>query len=268
MSETPELIRRNVREHYTEIAKTASGCCGPDLCSCSGYTDAELALVPTEAASISLGCGNPTALASLRPGEFVLDLGSGGGLDVLLAAQRVGPSGFAYGVDTTPAMIDLARRNAARAGATNVEFLPGDLENLPRPDATVDAIISNCVVNLTPDKLRTLREAYRVLKPGGRLAISDVVIDPDLAGFPVSEAGIRGSLDWAGCAAGALTTSEWRAALTQAGFIDIGMEIVSRTTVEGLPGGGSPLRDRLGDDGLPDLASRFTSTSITAHRPR
>lgn len=267
MSETPELIRQNVREHYTEIAVTSSGCCGPDLCRCNGYSDAELAVVPAEAASISLGCGNPTALASLRPGEVVLDLGSGGGLDVLLAAQRVGSSGYAYGVDTTPAMIDLARRNAARAGATNVEFLPGDLENLPLPDATVDVIISNCVVNLTPDKVRALHEAYRVLRPGGRLAISDIVIDPDLAGFPVSEADIRSSLDWAGCAAGALTTSDWRAALTQAGFTDIGLEIVSRTTTEGLPEGGSPLQGRLGDDGLHELASRFTSTSITARRP-
>ena len=261
-----EEIRQTVRQHYTEIAQTGGSCCGPDACTCNDYSDAELALVPAEAAAIGLGCGNPTALASLRPGEVVLDLGSGGGLDVLLASQRVGPSGRAYGVDTTPAMIDLARRNAARAGVTNVEFLPGDLEKLPLPDETVDVVISNCVINLTADKVIALREAHRVLRPGGRLAISDIVIDPDLSGFPVSEAEIRGSLDWAGCAAGALTTSEMHSALEQAGFEDIGLEVVSRTTTDELPQRGSPLQARLGDEGLRRLASRFTSTSITARR--
>jgi ubiquinone/menaquinone biosynthesis C-methylase UbiE len=267
MNGTPEEIREDVRQHYTKIAETSGACCGPDPCQCHDYTDAELALVPSEAASISLGCGNPTALASLQPGEVVLDLGSGGGLDVLLAAQRVGPSGRAYGVDTTPAMIDLARRNAARAGVTNVEFLPGDLESLPLPDETVDVVISNCVINLTADKTVVLREAYRVLRPGGRLAVSDVVIDPDLAGFPVTEAEIRRSLDWAACAAGALTTAEMRAALEQAGFTDIALEVVARTTPDELPQHGSPLLERLGQDGLRRLAERFTSTSITARRP-
>jgi len=267
MSDSPELIRQNVREHYTQVAETGAGCCGPDACSCNGYSDAELALIPSEAVAIGLGCGNPTALASLDPGEVVLDLGSGGGLDVLLASQRVGPSGHVYGVDTTPAMIDLARRNAARAGVTNVEFLPGDLENLPLPDQTVDVIISNCVVNLTPDKGRALREAFRVLRPGGRLAISDIVIDPDLDGFPVSEAEIRRSLDWAACAAGALTSSALRADLLQAGFTEVRLDVVSRTTADELPQGGSPLRQSLGDGGLHELAQRFTSTSITARRP-
>jgi ubiquinone/menaquinone biosynthesis C-methylase UbiE len=267
MSDSPDLIRQNVREHYTQVAETGGGCCGPDACSCNGYSDAELALIPSEAVAIGRGCGNPTALASLETGEVVLDLGSGGGLDVLLASQRVGPSGHVYGVDTTPAMIDLARRNAARAGVTNVEFLPGDLENLPLPDQTVDVIISNCVVNLTPDKGRALHEAFRVLRPGGRLAISDIVIDPDLVGFPVPEAEIRRSLDWAACAAGALTTAALRSALSQAGFVDIDLQIVSRTTTEELPQQGSPLLDRLGDDGLRELARRFTSTSIKARRP-
>jgi SAM-dependent methyltransferase len=267
MSDTPELIRQTVREHYAAIAETAQPCCGPNVCSCDGYSDAELALVPSEAASISLGCGNPTALASLQPGEVVLDLGSGGGLDVLLAAQRVGSTGRAYGVDTTPAMIDLARRNAARAGVTNVEFLPGDLEDLPLPDEAVDVIISNCVVNLTPDKDRALRQAFRVLRPGGRLAISDVVIDPDLEGFGIPEGEIRRSLDWAACAAGALTTSQWQAALTRAGFSDIDLEVVSRTAADGLPQEDSPLRRRLGEDRFRELARRFTSTSIKARRP-
>jgi SAM-dependent methyltransferase len=279
MSDSPELIRQNVRDHYARIADTSGGfprpagqaserCgCGPDPCSCNDYSDAELALIPAEAVAIGLGCGNPTALASLSPGEIVLDLGSGGGLDVLLASQRVGPTGHVYGVDTTPAMIDLARRNAERAGAANAEFLPGDLENVPLPDQSVDVIISNCVVNLTPDKGRALREAFRVLRPGGRLAISDIVIDPDLNGFPVAEAEIRRSLDWAGCAAGALTSSALRALLLQAGFVEVGLDVVSRTTADQLPQRGSPLRDRLGDDGLRDLAHRFTSTSITARRP-
>jgi SAM-dependent methyltransferase len=267
VSESPEHIRQTVREHYTQVAETSRGCCGPDVCSCNGYSDEELALMPAEAVDIGLGCGNPTALASLRPGEVALDLGSGGGLDVLLAAQRVGPAGHVYGVDTTPAMIELARRNAARAGATNVEFLPGDLENLPLPDESVDVILSNCVVNLTPDKGRALRQAFRVLRPGGRLAISDIIIDPDLAGFPVSEAEIRQSLDWAGCAAGALTSSALRAVLQLAGFVDIDLDVVSRTTTDELPQRGSPLRERLGDDGLRELARRFTSTSITARRP-
>ena len=225
MSDSPESVRQDVREHYTQIAETGGSCCGPDTCGCKGYSDAELALIPAEAVAIGLGCGNPTA------------------------------------------MIDLARRNAAHAGVRNVEFLPGDLENLPLPDASVDVIISNCVVNLTPDKLRALREAFRVLRPGGRLAISDIVIDPDLAGFPVPEAELRRSLDWAACAAGALTTSALRAALTQAGFADIDLEVVSRTTTDDLPRHGSPLQERLGDDGLRELAHRFTSTSIKARRP-
>jgi SAM-dependent methyltransferase len=268
VSESPEAIRQTVRQHYGQIAESSGGCCGPDPCTCGDYSDSELALIPTEAASISLGCGNPTALASLGPGEVVLDLGSGGGLDVLLASQRVGPTGHVYGVDATPAMIDLARRNAVRAGATNVEFLPGDLEDLPLPDASVDVVISNCVVNLTPDKGRALAEAYRVLRPGGRLAISDIVIDPDLDGFPASESEIRQSLDWASCAAGALTSSALRAALRQAGFVDIGLEVVARMSREELPRQGSPMQERLGDEGLRQLASRFTSTSITARRPR
>jgi SAM-dependent methyltransferase len=268
VSESPEAIRQTVRQHYGQIAESSGGCCGPDPCSCTSYSDAELALIPDEAASISLGCGNPTALATLNPGEVVLDLGSGGGLDVLLASQRVGPTGHVYGVDTTPAMIDLARRNAARAGVANVEFLPGDLEDLPLPDASVDVVISNCVVNLTPDKTRALAEAYRVLRPGGRLAISDIVIDPDLDGFPIPDAEIRRSLDWASCAAGALTSSALRAALRQAGFVDVSLEVVSRMTTDGLPYGGASLVDRLGPEDLRELARRFTSTSITAHRQR
>jgi SAM-dependent methyltransferase len=266
MSDRPERIRETVREHYTQIAETSAGCCASEACGCHGYSDAELALIPVEAAAMGLGCGNPTALASLRPGEVVLDLGSGGGLDVLLAGRQVGPSGHVYGVDATPAMIDLARRNAAQAGADNVEFLPGDLEDLPLPDESVDVIISNCVVNLTPDKARALSEAFRVLRPGGRLAISDIVVDPDLQGLPLSEAEIRRSLDWSGCAAGALTSTEVRRALEGASFIDIDVEIAARMTSDELPQQGSPLKDRMGEENLRELARRFTSSSITARR--
>ncbi len=281
MSESHDSIRQAVREHYTQVAESSSGfprpakqaserCgCGPaaDACSCAGYDAEDLSLLPGEAVASGRGCGNPTALAGLQPGEVVLDLGSGGGLDALLAAQRVGPTGVVYGVDATPAMIDLARRNAAKAGAPNIEFRSGDLEDLPLEEASADVILSNCVVNLTPDKDRALSEAFRVLRPGGRLAISDIVIDPDLAGFAVSEDEIRRSLDWADCAAGALTSSALRAALHQAGFVDIGLEVVWRMTTDELPQRGSPLLARLGDDGLSELARRFTSTSITARKP-
>jgi ubiquinone/menaquinone biosynthesis C-methylase UbiE len=164
-------------------------------------------------------------------------------------------------------MIDLARRSAARAGAANVEFRLGDLEDLPLPDGSVDVIISNCVVNLTPDKSRALRESYRVLRPGGRLAISDVVIDPDLVGFPVSEAEIRKEIDWASCAAGALTSSELRRALKQAGFAEVRLDVASRMSAEELPRSGSSVVDRLGPDGASALAGRFTSMSITARKP-
>jgi ubiquinone/menaquinone biosynthesis C-methylase UbiE len=197
----------------------------------------------------------------------VLDLGSGGGLDALLAAQRVGPTGHVYGVDTTPAMIDLARRNATKAGVPNVEFRLGDLEDLPLQDASVDVILSNCVVNLTPDKGRALREAFRVLRPGGRLAISDIVIDPDLEDLPFGAEEIRRSLDWAGCAAGALTSSQVRSALDEAGFGEIGLHVEYRLTPEELPRQTSDLAADLGDLGLHQVAGRFTSTSITARRP-
>src|SRR5581483_5941734 len=183
------------------------------------YQIGETAGLPAEAVAASLGCGNPTALAELRPGETVLDLGSGGGIDVLLSARRVGPTGKAYGLDMTEEMLALARENQRRAGATNVEFLRGQIEAIPLPDASVDVIISNCVINLSADKDRVLREAFRVLKPGGRFAVSDVVTRGE-----IPEDVRRNVLLWVGCIAGALSDEEYKAKLTSAGFTEVEVE--------------------------------------------
>ena len=195
------------------------GCCGPSPEQVFGadlYRDEDRGELPETAVLASLGCGNPTAVADLREGEVVLDLGSGGGIDVLLSARRVGPSGKAYGLDMTEEMLALARRNAAEAGATNVEFLKGRIEEIPLPAETVDVVISNCVVNLSPDKEAVLSEVFRVLRPGGRLGISDVVAEDRLSPAERAERG-----DWAGCVAGALSVSEYEAILAAAGFRDI-----------------------------------------------
>jgi arsenite methyltransferase len=205
----------------------SSSCCGgttgcgnaSDPISGNLYDLSELASVPDEAALASLGCGNPTALAQLAPGEVVLDLGSGGGIDVLLSARRVGPTGKAYGLDMTDEMLALARRNAAKAGATNVEFLKGQIEEIPLPDNSVDVVISNCVINLSTDKSRVLREAFRVLKPGGRLAVSDVVVDG-----PVPPELRRQVELWVGCIAGALDRQDYVDRLRAAGFADVQIE--------------------------------------------
>ncbi len=203
-----------------EPSDGGDGCCAPiELEPGLGaklYGERDREQLPSAAVAASLGCGNPTAVADLQPGERVLDLGSGGGIDVLLSAQRVGPTGFAYGVDMTDEMLALARRNAAEAGASNVEFLRGQIEDVPLPDGAVDVVISNCVVNLSPDKSAVLAEVARVLAPGGRLGITDIVADEGLSPAERSE---RGS--WAGCIAGALTVSEYRALLEQAGFVDV-----------------------------------------------
>lgn len=220
-----ESIRETVRSKYAARAQavTQGGSC------CSGSTDPitsnlygadETGLLPEDAVKASLGCGNPTALAELSPGEVVLDLGSGGGIDVLLSARRVGPTGFAYGLDMTDEMLALARKNAAEQGATNVEFLKGHIEEIPLPDNRVDVIISNCVINLSADKGRVLRQAFRVLKSGGRLAVSDVVTQGDLP------ADLRADMvAWVGCVAGALEEGEYRRLLAEAGFSDIDIEV-------------------------------------------
>jgi len=219
-------VRARVRERYAAAARAADrscdGSCGPGGGDVAAqlYSADELATLPDAAALASLGCGNPTAVADVVEGETILDLGSGGGIDVLLSARRVGPAGFAYGLDMTDEMLELARRNAAEAGATNVEFLRGDIEAIPLPDGTVDLVISNCVVNLSVDKPAVFAEVHRVLRPGGRVGISDIVADDDLSAEQRAERGSH-----VGCIAGALSVSEYRDGLAAAGFTGIGIEL-------------------------------------------
>jgi SAM-dependent methyltransferase len=229
----PDELKAAVRDRYglaalRVVGGAKSACCGASGASSASlddpittnlYAEADVACLPQTAVLASLGCGNPTALAELREGETVLDLGSGGGLDVLLSARRVGPTGRAYGLDLTDAMLALARENQRKAGLDNVEFLKGEIERIPLPDASVDVIISNCVINLSTDKRQVLAEAYRVLKPGGRFAVSDVVIR---GGLP---AAVKQSMDlWVGCVAGALEEREYATLLEAAGFEDVGLE--------------------------------------------
>ena len=229
MTDEAEATREAVREKYAMAARKASaggsGCCGPsaeegcDPVTSDLYGETETAGVPARALEASLGCGNPTALAELREGEVVLDLGSGGGVDVILSARRVGPSGRAYGVDMTDEMLDRARSNAREAGVENTAFLRGEIEDLPLPDDSVDVVISNCVINLSADKQRVLGEAFRVLKPGGRLAVADMVARGALPDA------VRRNLElWAGCVAGALEEDEYRELLGEAGFEGIEIE--------------------------------------------
>jgi SAM-dependent methyltransferase len=229
-----EAIREEVRVRYGAAARRAregkpascgcgTTCCGEgeewDPITSDLYHEGETQGIPAEALLASLGCGNPTALAALSPGETVLDLGSGGGIDVLLSAQRVGPTGKAYGLDMTDEMLALARENQRRSGLTNVEFLRGEIENIPLPSETVDVIISNCVINLSADKARVVREAYRVLNPGGRFAVSDVVLRGVLPEPVLKSIGL-----WTGCVSGALHEDEYRRLLVAAGFTDISIE--------------------------------------------
>src|SRR6266705_1300784 len=222
-------IKETVKEKYAEAAIKVlggeKGSCGPSgACGCDPVTDnlydaSQTSGLPEGAVLASLGCGNPTALADLHDGESVLDLGSGGGIDVLLSAKRVGATGKAYGLDMTDEMLALARENQAKAGATNVEFLKGEIENIPLPDAAVDVIISNCVINLSADKRRVLREAFRVLRPGGRFAVSNVVVRGEIP------PAVRQSMElWVGCIAGALDEHEYRQLLNDAGFVDVDIE--------------------------------------------
>jgi len=228
MSDIKDIVKEKYGQAATKVASGRASCgcgCGPaplgavDPITANLYDGKQTGGLPVEAVLASLGCGNPTALAQLNPGEVVLDLGSGGGLDVLLSARRVGPTGKAYGLDMTDEMLNLARENQRKAGLENVEFLRGEIEKIPLPDNTVDVIISNCVINLSADKDRVLAEAFRVLKPGGRLAVSDVVVRGEMP------AEIRRSVElWIGCLAGALEESDYRQRLVRAGFEEVSIE--------------------------------------------
>jgi arsenite methyltransferase len=259
-------VQDAVRQKYGELAKSA-GSCGPAACGCGDpitsnlYSDAEKDGLPREAVAASLGCGNPTALLQLEPGQTVLDLGSGGGIDVLLSARRVGPTGKAYGLDMTDEMLALARENQRKAGAENVEFLKGTIEAIPLPANTVDVIISNCVINLSTDKDTVLREAFRVLKPGGRFAVSDVVVHGEVPDE------VRRNMElWVGCIAGALQDTEFAAKLTSAGFTEVEIEPWREYNLE-------DARAFLAEGGLDvdALASRvegkFLSAFVRARKP-
>ncbi len=265
-------LKQSVRESYGRAARrvTSQGtsCCGAAPASSCGdpvtanlYAEAETAGLPAEALAGSLGCGNPTALAELRPGETVLDLGSGGGIDVLLSARRVGPAGKAYGLDMTDEMLALARDNQRKAGAENVEFLKGEIEHVPLPNSSVDVIISNCVINLSSDKDRVFAEAMRVLKPGGRLAVSDIVVRGEVP------PALRKSVElWLGCVAGALEESAYRTKLARAGFVQIEIEptrVYSAAQAHGFLAGAGLDADRL----APLVDGKFMSAFVRARKP-
>ncbi|MGC1298763.1 MAG: arsenite methyltransferase [Alloacidobacterium sp.] len=260
-----------VREKYGSIARDISesqvaACCHPAMRCCDPitkdlYNALEKGTLPENAVLASLGCGNPTALIALKAGETVLDLGSGGGIDVLLSATRVGPTGKAYGLDMTDDMLTLARENQRQAGATNVEFLKGEIENIPLPDSSVDVVISNCVINLSADKARVLSEAFRVLRPGGRFAVSDVVVRG-----AVPESVRQSMLLWVGCIAGALEESDYRDKLGTAGFAEIDLEPTRIYDIEDarvfLTEAGISV-----DEIAPQVEGKFVSAFIRATKP-
>lgn len=226
-------LREGVRLRYAEAARSVQGdvasCCGPDACgvdlTAGSYADEEIEGLPEGAVGASLGCGNPVALAKLSPGQVVLDLGSGGGIDVLLSARRVSPDGKVYGLDMTAEMLALARKNQHEAGVENVEFLKGQIEDVPLPSEHVDVIVSNCVINLSTEKEKVLAEAYRVLKPDGMIAVSDMVFLGDKSKLP--ENVMRRVELWAGCVSGALEQREYEAMLSEAGFVNISVEVTN-----------------------------------------
>lgn len=266
-------VQEQVKEKYGSAARTVAesgnvqACCDPGLRCCDPittglYSADQTGAIPEKAVRASLGCGNPTALIDLRPGETVLDLGSGGGIDVLLSAKRVGSTGKAYGLDMTDDMLTLARENQKLAGVTNAEFLKGEIENIPLPDSSVDVIISNCVINLSADKDRVLREAFRVLKPGGRFAVSDVVVRGNVP------AEVRNSmLLWVGCIAGALEESEYIGRLTSAGFAAVSIEPTRVYNIE-------DARRFLTESGVdvdaiaPQVNEKFFSAFVRANKPK
>jgi precorrin-6B methylase 2 len=269
----PDDVKEAVREKYSQAARRVNagqgGCCSsaPGAMDCCDpitsnlYDAGQAGEVPDAAMQASLGCGNPTALAELKPGETVLDLGSGGGIDVLLSARRVGPAGKAYGLDMTDEMLALAEENRRRSGLTNVAFLKGEIEHIPLPDNAVDVIISNCVINLSGDKDQVLKEAFRVLKPGGRFAVSDVVVRGEVP------AAIRKGMElWAGCVAGALSETDYANKLAKAGFGDIALEV---TRVYGVDDARTFLAAE-GFDGdaiAAEVDGKFVSAFIRAVKP-
>ena len=274
-----EQLRSLVKERYTQsvlqITKpdsmAQSSCCSSDCCTTNAndpitsnlYSVTELDGLPIAAALASRGCGNPTALAELHPGEKVLDLGSGGGIDVLLSARRVGPTGFAYGLDMTDAMLAVAERNRVEAGVSNVTFLKGIIEAIPLPDQSVDVVISNCVINLSADKSQVLREAYRVLTPGGCFAVSDIVIQGHLPSV------IQKDMEaWAGCIAGALEEETYRRLLTEAGFTHIDIEVTRRYGLQEVAESGASVSlAALSQSERDELDGKFVSAFIRAQKP-
>ena len=265
-----EIVKEKYGQAALRVATGGSSCCGAsaklDCCSVDPITShlydaGQTGQIPENAVRASLGCGNPTALANLHPGETVLDLGSGGGIDVLLSARRVGPTGKAYGLDMTDEMLALSRENQRQAGIENTEFLKGEIENIPLPDNSVDVVISNCVINLSADKDRVLRETFRVLKPGGRFAVSDVVVRGDVP------AQVRRSMEmWVGCIAGALHDHEYFGKLAKAGFEDIDIEPTRVYSIE-------DARQFLSGEGIevdaiaPQVENKFMSAFIRAVKP-
>ena len=276
MPENKDEIRKSVREGYARVARTSGSCCGPTKGCCGtsapeavsravGYSDEELAALP-EGANLGLGCGNPVAVASLRPGETVLDLGSGAGIDCFLAARKVGPAGRVIGVDMTPEMLEKARQNAGKVGAANVEFRLGEIEHLPVSDNSVDAVISNCVINLSPDKPQVFRDAFRVLKPGGRLMVSDLALTAELP------APVRSSVAaYIGCVAGALLKTQYLAGISGAGFTDVRVVSEEQYPVDALvgdPRAGQVLADSgLSREELLAAAQSVVSIKVMARKP-
>jgi SAM-dependent methyltransferase len=269
-------IRQSVREGYARVARTSGSGCGPTRGCCGtsapeavsravGYSDEELAALPA-GANLGLGCGNPVALASLRPGETVLDLGSGAGIDCFLAARKVGSTGRVIGVDMTPEMLEKARQNAAKAGVANVEFRLGEIEHLPVSDNSVDAVISNCVINLSPDKLQVFSDAFRVLKPGGRLMVSDLALTAPLPA-PLRESVAA----YIGCVAGALLKTDYLAAISGAGFTEVRVASEEHYPVDMLtdgPRAGQVLSDSgLAREELLGAAQSVVSIKVTARKP-
>ena len=267
-------IKRVVREKYGQIASSVANnnsgsCCGGgasaarccDPVTSNLYDIQQQAVLPSDAVAASLGCGNPTALAELKEGQVVLDLGSGGGIDVLLSARRVGPTGKAYGLDMTDEMLNLARKNTREAGVDNVEFLKGEMEDIPLPDNSVDVVISNCVINLSADKRKTLAEAYRVLKPGGRFAVSDIVVRGEVP------PDIKRSVElWVGCVAGALEESEFKEILANVGFVDVDIE---PTRIYGIDDARTFLGEGCADiESIgPEMDGKFMSAFVRGQKP-